>query len=147
VAGESNDADGRFGYLPLSQSGMTPEQLAENARRSDARARAEVRSRQDDGSPRVIGLMSDYSTVPLWSGGNISIEWLELSPELEGAILAWDQLFQTHFHWDDGWRDLAARAEYARLGPVLRDRLAVEIAEFGVVELNMWPTEPPTESA
>lgn len=91
--------------------------------------------------------MSDYSAVPLWSGGMINIEWLELSPALEGDILAWDALFQSGFHWEDGWRDLAARDEYARLAPKLRDRLAAEVKEFAVVDLNLWPIDREGEAS
>lgn len=141
MTGDPEGNEGRFEYVPLSQSGMTPDEVAEAVRSPRSRARAALRSRQADGSPRVIRLMSDYSAVPLWHGGMIAIEWLELSPELEHDILAWDELFQTRFHWEDGWRDLDARDEYARLGPILRDRLAAEVKDFAVVELDLWPVD------
>jgi hypothetical protein len=138
---EDPGSPGWFAYVPLSQVGLPPGYDAAAARHdAELKGREQARSRNEDGTPRKYRLMSDYSAEPIWSThGMVPVSWLGLSPELESDIVAWDDLFQSNFHWEDEWRDDEARLEYARLGPVLRDRLAKEIGAFGVVELNMWP--------
>lgn len=126
-------------FVSLSELGLSATERREAVARAAEMKRAEIRARRSDGSRQVLRLMSDHGASPVWAAGNVPIAWLELSPALERDILAWDALFQSWFDPFERWTDDTARAEYALLAPRLQVRLAAEVADFAVVELDLWP--------
>ncbi len=62
-----------------------------------------------------------------------------ITPRLADALLAWQRLFDEHFHWERGWCSVAARDEYATEAPRLRDHLQTELSRDVDVVLDLWP--------
>jgi hypothetical protein len=86
--------------------------------------------------------MSDYSAGwPLWSeaGELLAVDDPPLSDELAADLRAWQNLFETEFHWDSGWRTAEAEERYAREAVALLDRLCRELGGDVQVELDTWP--------
>ena len=95
---------------------------------------------------RLVKLMSDYSAGwPLWSDGEgqLAPEVLALSASLVADLQAWEDLFDSEFHWDSGWRTPEAEARYARAAPELLHRLRRELGPAVQVTLNAWPVTDP----
>ncbi|MDP5182645.1 hypothetical protein QOZ88_08330 [Blastococcus sp. BMG 814] len=87
---------------------------------------------------RHVRLMTDYGAAwPLWTVGPTHPATLGLSEALTARLTTWNQLFQEHFHWDDGWRDPDARARFAAEGPRLLRDLRRELPD-DEVELDDW---------
>ena len=87
----------------------------------------------------TVRLTSDYGAGwPLWVEDGLTdrSDW-ELSPQLVERLQAWDDLFARHFHWDEGWRDAAARDAYHRDAPRLVRDLERELPH-ATVELHLW---------
>ncbi len=92
--------------------------------------------RQFDVAPeRWIRLMNDYSGPPLWATyGGVASESLGLPEDLCGELSAWQDEFDSGFHWETGWRtdDLAAAhvTEGRRLLPLIAAELPGHVVEL-----------------
>jgi hypothetical protein len=87
---------------------------------------------------RHVRLMTDYGAEwPLWTVGMAAPGELGLSSALTARLASWNELFQEHFHWDDGWRDQDARARFAAEGPRLLRDLRRELPD-AEVEYDDW---------
>lgn len=93
--------------------------------------------------------MSEYGVdFPVWDldqalgeDYEVSADRLNISDQLTANILVWQRLFDENFHWEDGWRDPAARDEYADRGRRLQDRLQAELGRDVDVVLDLWPVK------
>jgi hypothetical protein len=95
---------------------------------------------------RPVKLMSDYGAGwPLWSAeeGLLAPDALSVSTSLTADLRAWQDLFESEFHWDRGWRTREAEARYARAGPELLHRLRRELGPAVPVVLDVWPVTDP----
>ena len=95
-----------------------------------------------DPSPpdRSVRLMSEYFVDwPLWiTDGPAAPDHFELSAGLTNDLLAWQELFEQHFHYRERWDDPAWAHEYERRGRELLSRLADELPGH-FIELRLWP--------
>lgn len=94
-------------------------------------------------APRSVRLASDYACgFPLWDGaGRLSTGDLELSPELEQDLVAWQELFDAHFHWGRGWDDSSHEQAYATAADGLADRMRWELGDGADVTVDLWPVD------
>ncbi|MGH3326752.1 MAG: hypothetical protein ACRDPT_02960 [Streptomycetales bacterium] len=84
--------------------------------------------------------MSDYGADwPLWEGGMIGPEDLDLSAGLAADLKAWQDLFEDYFHWESGWRTPEAKERYARDADTLLNRLREELGPGFDVQPDAWP--------
>ncbi|MGY2065726.1 hypothetical protein [Blastococcus sp. SYSU DS0619] len=88
---------------------------------------------------RHVQLMPDYMAGwPLWTVGRLTAPAsLGLSEALAARLADWNELFQEHFSWDDGWRNPDARARFAAEAPRLLRDLRRELPD-DEVELDDW---------
>ena len=90
--------------------------------------------------------MSDYGAGwPLWSDeeGLLAPDAFSLSASLVADLRNWQELFDSQFHWDDGWRTQQAESRYAREAPQLLHRLREELGSLVQVTLDAWPVSDP----
>ena len=76
--------------------------------------------------------------TPFWLGGAVPVEDLPLSPELTAAIRRWNDYFETHFHWETGWRDAEGGRLFNVEARVLCDRAQSELGEDYVLTFDLW---------
>lgn len=91
-----------------------------------------------------VKLMSDYSCDwPLWPRGSLpdaSAESLGLGEELTRILLELQDLFESGFHWEHGWRLSEDEERYARLAVDAWYRLQRELGDRGItVTIELWP--------
>ena len=99
---------------------------------------------------RLVRLTSDYRAGwPLWSadGGLLASDAFTLSDSLTTDLRAWQDLFESEFHWNHGWRTPEAEARYARAAAELVHRLRHEIGPAVRVTLDAWPVGDPELAA
>lgn len=95
---------------------------------------------------RMIRIMSDYGSTPLWAEGCIDTDSVGLSADLVTRLDAWQQLFDEHFHWERGWDTADAATQYTAEGHALLELVSAQLPGY-IVELHLWPTEGGTHSA
>ncbi len=94
-------------------------------------------------SPHVLDpevpliLMPEYAVeLPLW---NHDWEELGLSPGLLDALADWQEIFDSNFDSEDGWRDLSVRETWARQADALADRLRRSLPAGLALKVCLWP--------
>lgn len=92
----------------------------------------------------TLKLMSDYGAEsPLWSAdGMVSPADLGLSPDLDRALVAWQEQFELHFDPDDGWDSTERKDRYAREAQELLAALRDELGATYHIALDLWPAMP-----
>lgn len=87
--------------------------------------------------------MSDYGVGwPLWENTAMDQDDFALPAELTGRISAWQEHFDSCFHWEDGWKSPEDAVVYAREGRELHRLLQETIGDWADVRLDLWPVEP-----
>lgn len=89
--------------------------------------------------------MSDYRAAwPLWSDpeGMVDPAALGVPAELCADLRAWQDLFDTGFDPDSGWRSGSVEQQYARTAVDLLRRLRSSLEAD--VTLDMWPLATPS---
>lgn len=89
----------------------------------------------------VVRLMSRYSAPsPVWTqeGCLADPSVLGLPPRLVTEMLEWQQFFDAHVHWDEGWDSRDARTWCTAEGEHLHSRLQAQLPAQRVV-LGLWP--------
>ncbi|GAA0991199.1 hypothetical protein GCM10009551_050640 [Nocardiopsis tropica] len=96
---------------------------------------------------RRVRMMSDYSGPPLWSlYGGVDGEALGIPAPVSAELDAWQDLFDTGFHFDTGWRSDDLAREYEAEGRRLLPLVAAALPGF-LVELDLWPVREEKVSA
>jgi hypothetical protein len=87
----------------------------------------------------LVRLMPDYSArMPLWGGW----QRLDLPELLLRRLAAWQEDFDSNFHWDHGWRSSAARDAWAAEAATLERLLRQAVGERARVTVDLWPLAP-----
>ncbi len=83
-----------------------------------------------------VRLMSDYTGWPLWDeeGGTGPEDWPMLSAELRRALQAWEDYWETHFHYERGWSK-GTRPWYAAEARRLAVQVQRELGEEAEVQI------------
>jgi hypothetical protein len=84
----------------------------------------------------LVRLMPEYSApMPLWG------RWQELElPELLlRRLAAWQEDFDSNFHWDHGWKSSAAREAWAADAATLETMLRQAVGDRARVTVDLWP--------
>jgi len=84
----------------------------------------------------LVRLMPDYSApMPLWG------RWQQLDlPELLlRRLAAWQEDFDSNFHWDHGWKSSAAREAWAAEAVTVETLLRQAVGDRARVTVDLWP--------
>ena len=80
--------------------------------------------------------MPDYSApMPLWG----SWQQLELPELLLRRLAAWQDDFDSNFHWDHWWKSAAAREAWAADAATLETSLRQAVGDRARVTVDLWP--------
>jgi hypothetical protein len=97
----------------------------------------------DEPLPDLIELAPDYSAdLPLWGGdgsGNVAWQSTKFSPQLLDRLAAWQQEFETNFHWETGWRSTEIRDQWARQADLLTADIRAELGHRAELTVSLWP--------
>jgi hypothetical protein len=95
--------------------------------------------------PEVIELAPDYSAkLPLWGcdgSGNIAWQDTKFSPQLLHRLAAWQEEFDTCYHWETGWRSAEARDRWAGQASELATDVRSELGDRAELTVRLWPLE------
>ena len=101
---------------------------------------------QEEPLPPVVVLAPDYHAgdnagLPLWSeeSGQIPWESTKFSPELLDRLAAWQQEFESSFHWEKGWRSERAQAQWASEAHELTADIRRELSTRSMLTVDLWP--------
>lgn len=85
--------------------------------------------------------MSDYGVGrPLWDDhGATAPSAFDVPVELAARLRAWQDHFEEHFHFENGWRSAQDATVYVEQGKELQRLLTKELGRSACVELDLWP--------
>ena len=98
---------------------------------------------------RKVRVFHEYGAPwPLWKSGTDEYQMqpsdYELSPELTDELRRWGDVFQTHFHYLDGWDSASTRQQYSdgMQGAVTRLRRELP-PELAIQDEHTWCLDDP----
>lgn len=96
----------------------------------------------DEPLPEVVVLSPDYSAkLPLWGDGQLAWQRTKFSPQLLDRLAAWQEQFDSNFHWDNGWNSEDTRQRWATEADQLAAAIRAELAGRAELVLDLWPLQ------
>lgn len=90
----------------------------------------------------VVRLSPDYSAPsPLWNESPRAVMPADamVPPALLAELVAWQQDFDENFHWEKGWRSVAARDRWASDAHRLEAQVRRALAGKAELIVDLWP--------
>ena len=104
----------------------------------------------DEPLPSVVILAPDYHAgddagLPLWTEESGQISWrsTRFSPKLLDRLAAWQEEFESNFHWENGWSSERARAKWACEAQELAADVRRELGTRASLAVDLWPLNVP----
>jgi hypothetical protein len=95
----------------------------------------------DEPLPDVITLAPDYGAeLPLWGDGfgNIAWQYTKFPPGLLDQLAAWQQEFDDHYRWDQGWESEEIRDHWASQAADLAADVRAELGARARLIVKLW---------
>lgn len=95
----------------------------------------------DEPLPEVVLLAAEYAAELPLSGAGHGLAWqlTKLTPELLDRLAAWQQEFDSEFHWQRGWSSTAVRDRWASAAQELAADVQRELGGRAKLALDLWP--------
>jgi hypothetical protein len=95
----------------------------------------------DEPLPAVVILEPDYGAeLPLTSEeGMLGWQQTGFSPQLLDQLAAWQEAFESGFHFDTGWRSRQLRDEWATQASELEAAIRAELGRRAELVVHLWP--------
>ena len=96
---------------------------------------------RDEPLPAVVILEPDYGAeLPLTrEAGMLGWHRAGFSPQLPDQLAAWQEAFESGFHFDTGWRSRQLRDEWATQASELEAAVRAELSGRAELVVHLWP--------
>jgi hypothetical protein len=94
----------------------------------------------DEPLPPVVTLAPDYhAKLPLGGEGELAWQRTKFSPRLLDRLAAWQEEFDSNFHWQRGWRSQDMRDRWANEAQDLARDVRTELGTRAELFVDLWP--------
>lgn len=102
----------------------------------------------DERLPAVVTLSPDYhAELPLGGDGQLDWRRTKFSPGLLDRLAAWQEEFESGFHWERGWHSPEVRDRWARQAQDLAADVRGELSGWAELVVDLWPLRDPREES
>lgn len=146
AAGALSDSSSGFSWTaPRMTTDPAAAERIERLERAERRrlTRERLRPKARGEGRLVIRLMVEYGVDwPLWGDDGPMEPWeLGLSRGLTARLREWNDLWETGFHYESGWKEAGDRRRFVHDERLLAAALFDEVRAFADVEVAGWSTE------